>query len=541
MKVFIIGLLLAISSLIAAAQPPCTPVVTLSGNITSDVTLLRTNVYQVSGCVQVTNNATLTIQDGTVIEFVNNSILMIREDGFIDAIGTAGNPIIMTSGVGSPGSRTVATNAGFVIAGHAPINIGATLGLPCSETLTVDSIPGSNSGTVQYVQMHFLGGINTSLFEAAFTLAGVGSGTILENIQVTNAARSGIHIIGGAPVLTEIVTQDNFENGMFVSYGAQVQLSGYLENRHDPNAHHANGSWGIRIENNIGNALATPITHFYMTNGTILGPAYCNTGSLSSDFKDGIIIRNNANAEIYNSVIAGSRGNGLYLDGADVIAKTATNDIQFSYNSFYNNGANFDALPSSIAPGWAAASGCETTMALWLNGGSDPTCRETNNQLNTVTVGYNESFCGNYCGVEFSPDFVLTEETDLTAPDVFTSIYDERGAVQFDNLFEWITVCPQNAVYCTSALLKAEAPKVSFAPNPATHSALATFEADAAGKVNIAILDKVTGAVLRNVVTEVREPGEHQVQLSVSGLKEGVYTVRVQMKSQVLYGQLVVR
>ncbi len=540
MRSFLMGIFCLLCSLLAIAQPPCSPVVTLSGNITANRNLDADTVYQVSGCVQVSNGATLTIPAGTVLEFVANSILMIREDGFINATGNAMAPVIMTSGVGSPGSRSVVSNAGLVVVGNAPINAGSTLSLPCSETLTVGSNGASNSGTIRYLQVHYLGGINTALFGAGLTLAGVGSGTILENIQVSHGGLTGINVIGGEPVLTEIVTQDNAENGLFVSYGAQVQLSGYLENRRNTNAHHANGSYGIKVENNTNNAAATPITHFFMTNATILGPAYCNPGGLSSDFKDGISIGNNADAEVYNSVFAGWPANGLYIDGAACIAKTASNDIQFSYNSFFANGTDFDAFPSSVAPTWSSLyGGCNASMALWLSGSG--LCAETGNQIGSISdLGYDASICGNYCSPEYTRNFVLTEHTELDPPNG-SSIYDDRGAIQFSDLFEWIGLCAEDAVYCAATAFSSRAAQLHFVPNPATNNVIVSFEQAEAGKVQIRILEKVSGNVVRSATAYSSTSGKQQLALPVNGLKEGIYTVQLQTPNQVLYGQLVVK
>src|SRR5690606_30700586 len=128
----------------------------------------------------------------------------------------------------------------------------------------------------------------------------------------------------------------------------------------------------------------------------------------------------------------------------------------------------------------------------------------------------------------FVANFVLTEEEELDPPDG-SSIYDERGAVQEDNLFEWITVCPKEAEYCELELLKAQTQQLSFVPNPANGNTFAMFVADATGEAHIAVLDKVTGAVWRSFTTVIREQGKQRVQFSVSGLREGVYIVKVQI------------
>lgn len=517
----------------ARAQTPCSRIVTLSGNITANRTLHSDTIYRISGCVAVTSAHTLTIQAGTVIEMQDNSILEILQGAQIMASGTAASPIVFTSGVDVPGSRAQVTNASIIIAGNARANFSSTT-LPCGETFTTGNTPADNSGTLQYVQVHYLDGATTSGFENALSLVGVGSGTTIDHVEVTNSGRNGVGILGGTPTISNLVTMDNYENGIWAVYGTQAVLDGYLENRQNTAAHYSAGSNGIMIQNDPGNASATPITHMTINNASILGPGLCHSpGGLSADFKDGIYIGNNAEAEVYNSVIAGQVRNGLYLD--NVTGKTSANQIQCSYNSFYGNGQNFDAAPSSIAPGWASAGGCGTSMQSWLEGTAPVGCTETGNQLGAFTLGYDASFCGNYCDGAFVPDFVLTGATELDDPSG-TSLFDNRGAVQLTDRFDWLNVCPQDKVYCSSAR-----PSLNFAPNPAKGSAYALFRSGKTGTVTIAVLNGVTGVVLSRTTSRITSAGRQKMAFSVAGLREGVYTVRVQAPEGVLYGKIVVK
>ena len=66
--------------------------VTVNTNITSNTTWTSGNVYLISGLVYVKNNATLTIQPGTIIQgdkSTPNSSLVICQGAKINAAGTA--------------------------------------------------------------------------------------------------------------------------------------------------------------------------------------------------------------------------------------------------------------------------------------------------------------------------------------------------------------------------------------------------------------------------------------------------------------------
>ncbi|HVO76202.1 MAG TPA: hypothetical protein VMT35_19410, partial [Ignavibacteriaceae bacterium] len=73
--------------------------VILSGDITSDRTLVSDSTYTLSGFVRVQSGATITIQPGTWIygESSSQGTLIIEPGGKIMAEGTVTNPIVFTS------------------------------------------------------------------------------------------------------------------------------------------------------------------------------------------------------------------------------------------------------------------------------------------------------------------------------------------------------------------------------------------------------------------------------------------------------------
>ena len=71
----------------------------ISTRITTDYTLSNANTYLLQGKIYVTNNATLTIEPGTVIRCETESIsaLIITKGSKIICNGTSNNPIVFTS------------------------------------------------------------------------------------------------------------------------------------------------------------------------------------------------------------------------------------------------------------------------------------------------------------------------------------------------------------------------------------------------------------------------------------------------------------
>ncbi len=79
--------------------PSTGQVITVSGDITSNTKWYAAAKYMLSGFVYVKNNATLTIEPGTIIKGVSGTkaTLVIEKGSKIMAQGTAAKPIVFTS------------------------------------------------------------------------------------------------------------------------------------------------------------------------------------------------------------------------------------------------------------------------------------------------------------------------------------------------------------------------------------------------------------------------------------------------------------
>jgi hypothetical protein len=95
--------------------------VTVSGDITANTTWTNNNIYMLTGgFVYVTNNATLTIEPGTIIKG-NASTLVITRGAKLIADGTQTQPIVFTS-YQTVGNRAPGDWGGIILCGKAPIN-----------------------------------------------------------------------------------------------------------------------------------------------------------------------------------------------------------------------------------------------------------------------------------------------------------------------------------------------------------------------------------------------------------------------------------
>jgi hypothetical protein len=192
-------------TVITAALPP-RPRAIIASNITASRTLYRDTVYVLGAFIQVTDGATLTIQDGTRIEGNPGTALIVMRGARIQANGTAGNPIVMTSSR-AEGERQPGDWGGLVIVGRGVVSRGQPVIL--EGTGTSPSNPavdysggtdnGDSSGTLRYVRIEFAGfGPLQDVELNSLTLAAVGNGTVMENVQALAGLDDSFEWFGGA-------------------------------------------------------------------------------------------------------------------------------------------------------------------------------------------------------------------------------------------------------------------------------------------------------------------------------------------------------
>ena len=185
---------------------------TISGDITTNRTLVKDTTYTISGFVHVANGATLTIPAGTKIvgdQTVPGSSLFILRGARIVASGTATAPIVFTS-ARAAGQRQPGDWGGLVIVGNGVINRSGTIlvegtggGSGPGTNYNVQYSGGNNntdnSGTLQYVRVEFAGfAISDGNELNSFTFAAVGSGTTLDHLQSMSGLDDSFEFFGGA-------------------------------------------------------------------------------------------------------------------------------------------------------------------------------------------------------------------------------------------------------------------------------------------------------------------------------------------------------
>lgn len=203
------------------------PVISVSQNITSNTTWTAGNIYILEGRITVVSGATLTIEPGVIVKGregseANATALMIARGGKIMAEGTADSPIIFTSvsdniipgEIASPNLAPTMNGlwGGVIILGRAPISAESDAmqieGIPASDLngLYGGNDPADNSGVLKYISIRH-GGANIGEGNEinGLTLGGVGSGTVIENIEIVANQDDGIEWFGGTVNVKNVV------------------------------------------------------------------------------------------------------------------------------------------------------------------------------------------------------------------------------------------------------------------------------------------------------------------------------------------------
>ena len=209
-------------------KPTTTPVdpvnsdVKITANITSNTTWTTGNTYILGGRITVTSGNTLTIQPGVIVKGEvgtgsNATALIIARGAKINAVGTATSPIIFTTfadeikpgQIASPNLEPTLEGlwGGLIILGNAKGSFAGDVaesqieGIPASDPNgryggTNDA---DNSGTLKYISIRH-GGANIGEGNEinGLTLGGVGSGTVIENVEVIGNQDDGIEFFGGS-------------------------------------------------------------------------------------------------------------------------------------------------------------------------------------------------------------------------------------------------------------------------------------------------------------------------------------------------------
>jgi hypothetical protein len=323
---------------------------TLVGSINTTTTLTSDKVWTLKGYVYVTDGAKLIIQPGTTIvsDISEKGALCIERGAQIIAEGTVSKPIVFTSGK-PVGERTPGDWGGIVILGRAKTNrtseptIEGGIGRPYGGTNDLD-----NSGVLKYVRIEYAGIAAMPNSEInALTLGGVGSGTIIDNVQTIYANDDAFEFFGGTVNAKNLYAFATADDDFDFDFGYTGTITNGVAKRDPQFVDNGDAGNGIECDNDGTGSPAQPYTHPKLYNMILVGP---NNGSALSNHNLGLRFRRATQFTMKNSVIWGWMKGGLSLESNETAQFVKDGVSVFENNSVgtFNPTLNFISKATTI-------------------------------------------------------------------------------------------------------------------------------------------------------------------------------------------------
>ncbi len=349
--------------------------VKITGNITSSQTWVTGKTYVLSGRIAVTAGNTLTIQPGVIVKGevgtgANASALVIARGAKINAVGTAASPIIFTTTadeivpgqIASPNLDADLTGlwGGVLVLGKAKGSFGGDVteiqieGIPASDIngLYGGSDDADNSGVIKYISIRH-GGTNIGEGNEinGLTLGAVGSGTVIENVEIIGNQDDGIEWFGGSVSVKNAIVWNVGDDGLDTDQAWSGTLDNFIVISGSETDH------ALEIDGPEGSFSAAHT----LRNGSVKGNNVAEFG----DFRDGA---------------KGTFENLYFFGFADPATTTGRGDLSLSGDktlaSFAAGTLKFTKLEATLAAG--------VTLKTVFKNGTDASATEVAAKANTV-------------------------------------------------------------------------------------------------------------------------------------------------------------
>jgi len=466
--------------------------VTVSTSITANTTWTANNVYLIQGQIYVKNNATLTIEPGTVIlgdKATPGSGLFVTQGAKLIANGTAADPIVFTSNQAA-GTRAAGDWGGIILLGRAannqPSGFANIEGIaPSSDTqFGGGTTPNDadNSGSLQYVRIEFPGYVYQTDKEInGITLGSVGSATTLNHIQVSFSNDDAFEWFGGTVTAHHLVSYRNLDDDFDTDYGFRGHVQFGLIVR-DPNIADnpsVSTSEGFESDNDATGTTATPQTAAIFSNITAIGPFRGNTANtIAPGYRRGARLRRNTGLKIYNSVFMDFQ-RGIHIDGPACEANATLGTIKYMNN-----------LVAGTATGKATEKNAASTFDIitWF---------DTNNNDSLVSTTGILVTPYNYLTPDYRPAGTspLLTGADFTDPAIHAIVgLKEIAALHNVQLF----------------------------PNPSSDKATLSIELSQQTTLEVFVMN-ASGQIMQSVASGSFESGTHQLAIDATDFAQGLY------------------
>ena len=310
--------------------------------------------YILKGYVYITDGNILTIAPGSVIlsDITEKGALIVERGAKLIADGRATDPIVFTSGK-AIGQRSPGDWGGIIMLGKAPTN------RPQDPAPTVEggvgrkyggTEPNDESGILRFVRIEFAGIAAEPGSEInGLTMGGVGSGTIIENVQVSFGNDDAYEFFGGTVNCKNLIAFATADDDYDFDFGYTGKIQYAIACRKPDFVDGGDAGNGIECDNDGSGTLTAPFTRPQLSNFTFVGPN--NATGTAANHNFGNRWRRSTQFVLRNSIMIGWQKGGFSLESA----ATARSYFVDSTSEFKNNLVHAIAAP--YRTGDAAAAG----------------------------------------------------------------------------------------------------------------------------------------------------------------------------------------
>ena len=331
-----------------------------TGMLTENTVWVSTNIYELAGKVVVPEGITLTIEPGTIIKGRTGtgslaSALIVARGGKLIAEGTADKPIVFTTIDDNIAlGEKFGTNLGFedkerwggvILLGRAKISAenGDTEsqieGIPAEEGYGAygGDNDADNSGILKYVSIRHGGALIGDGNEInGLTLGGVGTGTVIENVEVFATLDDGIEFFGGSVNVKNAIVSYQGDDGLDIdqNYSGTVDNFVVIHGGSDSDE-------GLEIDGPEGSTYRDGL--FTLKNGTLssVGGAVPGTPADIKSIAQGTLT--NLVFENYPADRAGLKIRASYSDNCSTAKTDAFTNLTID-NTLVVEGSKFDGI-----------------------------------------------------------------------------------------------------------------------------------------------------------------------------------------------------
>lgn len=468
-----------------------TPNQTITANITANTTWTAGNIYLLQGQIYVKNNATLTIEPGTVImgdKSVLGSGLFITKGAKLIAEGTENSPIVFTSNQAA-GSRAAGDWGGIILMGKATTNITGGLANIEGIATSVDTeygggaspVNNDNSGVLKYVRVEFPGYAYQQDKEInGITFGAVGSETVVDFVQVSFCNDDSYEWFGGAVNAKHLVSyrglDDDFDtdNG----YSGKVQFGLIVRDPDIADQSPSSTSEGFESDNDASGSANAPFTNAVFTNITAIGPfrGTIDMSAIDPKFRRGARIRRNSRLNIRNSVFM-DFPTGIHIDGTASEANATGGLLIYKNNIVAGN-----------VPGKVKEKAAASTFAItaWFESNNNDSLATT---AGILTTPYNY----------LNPDYRPAANSPLLSGADFTGMSTGLGIEEVSTIAN-----------------------VSLYPNPANSNAYLFVDVAQNSTLEVVVMN-ANGQVMQKIANTYAEVGTHQFTINAADFAQGLY------------------